>query len=470
MAYNFGTINITAYSKAKQWLKGGYGVLQGGKPPVDDAVDNNYQNYSDSITGLGAVPAFKALNASNQFEVNCGHAVIDNALTIAAMAAPATPTAVVNGTAGGTTYTYLIVGRAGSLQAKSATVSKTTGNATLSATNSITLTWAITPGYLVYDIYRTVGGATQGMIGTAAFSLGPNVATPTLSFTDTGLKGDSTTAPSANSTGAQVGDLNVYGNVTVNSLATPATPLVATQGVAGAATWTYKIVARSAVGSHTAASAGGSTTTGNATLTASNSNLITWQPVPGALIYDVYRTAVGTGPTTTGLIGTTQGRTFTDTGLAGDSTTAPSTNNTGQLSPLTPSSNTGIVPIQVAHAKYDFAVDGGGAPGLITPAANATIPANSIIYSQIINWTTPGVGVSNTTSIGTTGTGGGAAILLAATAVGSLTGIVQGLIVPQTASGFKKLTTAGTITLTTATAALTAGVCDIWVYYVTAGA
>ena len=123
--------------------------------------------------------------------------------------------------------------------------------------------------------------------------------------------------------------------------------------------------------------------------------------------------------------------------------------------------------MQVCHATYSFAVDGGGAPGLITPTANCTIPANSIIINEVLDWTTAGAGTSNTTSIGTTGTGGGAAILLGATAVASLTGIVQGVIVPQTASGFKKLTTAGTVTLTTAVAALTQGIAEIYVYYIT---
>lgn len=122
---------------------------------------------------------------------------------------------------------------------------------------------------------------------------------------------------------------------------------------------------------------------------------------------------------------------------------------------------------QVCHATYSVAVDGGGAPGLVTPAANCTIPANAIIYNEIIDWTTAATGTGGTATIGTTGTGGGAAILQASGTVGTgLSGIVQGVIVPQTASGFKKLTTAGTVTVTTGTAALTAGVCEIYVFYV----
>ncbi len=139
----------------------------------------------------------------------------------------------------------------------------------------------------------------------------------------------------------------------------------------------------------------------------------------------------------------------------------------GQISGalLQPNTAFGNTALQVCHAQYNFAVDGGGAPGLITPAANCVIPANSTINNVSIRWTTPGVGATNTTSIGVTGTGGGAAVLLGATAVSSLTGQLQGLVSPATASGWVRITTPGTVTLTTATAALSAGVCEIYVFY-----
>lgn len=353
MPYNFGVINFGAFSKRLQWLKGPEGqAYQAGKVPIDVAWDNNVQEFSDNMQGTGAIATFKSCNASNQFEITGGHALIDNSLTVNGLAVPATPTAVVNGTTGATTYTYRVVGRAGNLMAPSATVSKTTGNATLSAINSITITLVPAPGFLTYDIYRTAGGATQGMIGTVNAALGNNVSAPTLTFTDTGLRADGSTAPTANTTGSFTGDVNVFGNIVVNPLATPATPLITPQGTTGAATWTYKIVARAGnyatAGGHTAASSAGSTTTGNATLTSVNSNLISWQPVAGAVSYDIYRTAVGTSPTTTGLIGSTVGRTFTDTGLAGDSGTAPTTNTTGTLTQGTGGFTSGVVTNYIA--------------------------------------------------------------------------------------------------------------------------
>jgi len=132
------------------------------------------------------------------------------------------------------------------------------------------------------------------------------------------------------------------------------------------------------------------------------------------------------------------------------------TTNAGAISYGTP------VP-GVCHGQYLFGNDGGGSPGLITPITNCAIPANSIITSAVVDWTTPGVGVGNSTSVGLSGTGGGAAVLQASTAVGSLTGITTSAVTTPF-----KLTTAGAVTLTTSGAALTAGAADVTVNYITA--
>lgn len=125
---------------------------------------------------------------------------------------------------------------------------------------------------------------------------------------------------------------------------------------------------------------------------------------------------------------------------------------------------------KVAYARYDFAVDGGGAPGLITPATNSTIPANAIITSVIINSTTAVNGSSSTVSIGLSAGGGGAAALLAATGQASFStdAKLAGVPIPNDATKWIKMSAAGVITLTSAVAALTAGVIEIFVtYYVT---
>src|SRR6266496_1452724 len=91
-------------------------------------------------------------------------------------------------------------------------------------------------------------------------------------------------------------DVGTPGYVIFRSLAelvvvtTPAAPTVVPQGTPGAATWSYKIVAKQASGVHSAASSAGTTTTGNATLSSTNFNRITWSVVAGATSYDVYRT------------------------------------------------------------------------------------------------------------------------------------------------------------------------------------
>jgi len=158
------------------------------------------------------------------------------------------------------------------------------------------------------------------------------------------------------------GTLNVTGSfLNTGSLGTTqfATPTFAngniiTTGTPGGTTYTYKIVAKDGNGNTTAASAAGTTTTGNATLNGSNfnriqlnlcntltglsANIIGWSTV------DVYRTASGGTPSSTGKIGTivptyvggnsaygTCNFTLDDTGLAGDSGTPPTANSTDGL-------------------------------------------------------------------------------------------------------------------------------------------
>lgn len=111
-------------------------------------------------------------------------------------------------------------------------------------------------------------------------------------------------------------------------LVTPGAPLVAPQGVVGVTTYTYKVVARNSTGTSEAGQAT-STATGNAALSVSNYNQLTWTAVPYADTYDIYRT-VG-GATTGKIVSATAATTANDTGLAGDSATAPTINTSGTL-------------------------------------------------------------------------------------------------------------------------------------------
>lgn len=134
---------------------------------------------------------------------------------------------------------------------------------------------------------------------------------------------------------------------------------------------------------------------------------------------------------------------------------------------LTANTAFGISALRMCHAQYSFAVDGGGAPGLITPTNNCTLPANSTIFLVSLRWTTPAVGLTNTTSVGITGMGGGTAAFVALTAVGSLAGNLPAIVLAGTSSTWVKITTSGTVTFTTAVAALSAGICEVNVLYFT---
>jgi hypothetical protein len=109
------------------------------------------------------------------------------------------------------------------------------------------------------------------------------------------------------------------------ALSTPAAPTITPQGTTGASTWTYKVEALNK-DQTSIASAAGSTTTGNATLSSTNFNRITWVAITGASAYRIYRTAVATSPTTTGVIAIVGASAlqFDDTGVAGDLAAAPS--------------------------------------------------------------------------------------------------------------------------------------------------
>lgn len=125
----------------------------------------------------------------------------------------------------------------------------------------------------------------------------------------------------------------------------------------------------------------------------------------------------------------------------------------------------------VCHAQYSFAVDG-GAVSTITPLNNCVIPKNSLVYKAVIYSEATPVGTTGNVSAGLSAGGSGAAALLAATARASLaTGdIFQGVPVDTTASTqnstYFVTTAAGSVTFTVSSNALTAGIVDVYVWYV----
>jgi hypothetical protein len=102
----------------------------------------------------------------------------------------------------------------------------------------------------------------------------------------------------------------------------PSTPTLLTvtpQGTGGSTTYNYQIVAFDANGGYSAATAAGTTTTGNATLSATNYNSINWTASSGAVGYAIY----GGMGATRALLAFVNGVQFYDFGAAGFASSAP---------------------------------------------------------------------------------------------------------------------------------------------------
>jgi hypothetical protein len=119
----------------------------------------------------------------------------------------------------------------------------------------------------------------------------------------------------------------------------------------------------------------------------------------------------------------------------------------------------------VVKAKYSFAVQGGaiGDVTLVDDDGNAVvIPDNALIMQVIVDvLTAPTSGGSATVALKAQS----AADLLGATAIASITGVVAGVPVDSAATSIK-LTADRTVKATIATAALTAGVFNVFIRYV----
>jgi hypothetical protein len=209
------------------------------------------------------------------------------------------------GTGGGTAVTIAASGT-NSLSISTTDVTATVGNGRVFGINGNTFGFQFNPdgGQLAQTI-------STGLLKFVNFSTVAGITlTPTLDLQSGGYTGN---------------------GIVLNSLTTPGAPTITPQGTTGATTYSYKIVAVMANGQTTDASAAGTTTTGNATLTAGNNNKIDWVAVSGAFQYRIYRTV---GGATQGLISTVTAPVITknDTGLAGDGSTAPTVNTTGRVS------------------------------------------------------------------------------------------------------------------------------------------
>lgn len=184
-----------------------------------------------------------------------------------------------------------------------------------------------------------------------------------------------------------------------------------------------------------------------ASLDTNNQVEVQWSPMAGAIGYNIYYTTSSTAPIAGAiLVASVSGAGFSDSGQSN----SPAT---GYFNPDG---------LRMYRARYDFSVDGGGAPGLITLAVSDTIPINTILVWGLVNvLTAASTGSSPTIAIGTSA-GSAANALKAATASSTFSSAALVALVPvMTAATAVKMSAAGTVTITTATAALTAGVFDI---------
>jgi hypothetical protein len=191
-----------------------------------------------------------------------------------------------------------------------------------------------------------------------------------------------------------------------------------------------------------------------AALDSSHRVLLRWNPAPGAISYNVFYTTTTSlpGASASVLLGNVDKNSFEDNG-SGTSTFV--TQYGGDL--------------RVAYCQYNFAVDGGATP--ITPAQNDIIPANAIVVGAMFNSTTALLAAGAATiAIGTTA-GSSTTSLLAATgkASFSLDAVLTYLAGLGIFTGAPfKMTAAGQILLTIVTGPLTAGVLEIWTFYMVA--
>lgn len=123
------------------------------------------------------------------------------------ISAPTISSATQGGTAGSTTYRYILTAtNAVGETVGGAEVNVTNGNATLSAGNPITVNWTQITGATGYKLYRTLaGGATNTEVLLATIGSGA-----TVTYSDQGTTPSGASPPTVNSTG---GNLIAWGTI-----------------------------------------------------------------------------------------------------------------------------------------------------------------------------------------------------------------------------------------------------------------
>ena len=272
----------------------GYGISLAGylsvENPDNNAITGNYV-YSNALGGINLDQVDDTVVEGNNVAENGGTTTNNGIRLVGSNSSNNSINDNVITDASCTTNCYAILV---SSAANTTLSNNTLGNGTISDTG-------------VGTMYVNQTDASGNLINRGKSALAVNTSTVSSSFT-------------------------LQGGMTNVQLPTPAAPSVSRVGTSGTSTYGYRVSALDGTG-ETLASTETTITNGNATLSVTNYNSITWTAVPGAVQYRVYRTTTNGTPATTGLIATTTGGNVTslnDTGLAA-TTAVPTANTTGGL-------------------------------------------------------------------------------------------------------------------------------------------
>lgn len=389
---NVRTVNVGVGTGGSQTQTVNVGSTGGASATnISGGTGNINLNTTSSIiakTTTNSTAGFQAQNASGTalLNVDTSNGVVQlnssstttgvtvgGGVTIGALAAPSSVTVTPVGTAGSTTYTYKVFAcddTSCNYVGPGTSGSTATGNATLSGSNYNTISWNAVAGARQYVVYRTAGPSSPAWINTTA--------TTSLNDTGSGFVGfdppTTVTSGSFNAAGNATvgGTLNtnalsvtttaninqlyvggdpygtlyypsteeVLGGIYLNYLSAPSSPTVTVHGTTGSTSYTYYVAACSTActsvfglyySQTTLASSGTSISNGNATLSSTNYNTVSWSAITGAAGYVVYQTK---GATTSIVAVVSGGSTtsYNDTGTAISSgVSLPSADQTGDI-------------------------------------------------------------------------------------------------------------------------------------------
>lgn len=174
---------------------------------------------------------------------------------------------------------------------------------------------------------------------------------------------------------------------------------------------------------------------------------ISWAPAPGALGYNVFKTATATPPAY-GSVALSLGQSGTD--FIDDGSIATFNGRPDSLG------------LKMARVVYRFDVDG-GLVSTITPVSSDYIPAEAIMIGGMVKTdVAPTSAGSATVAIGV---GASTTAVLGATAIASLP--INNVTISTLNATPARTALGGQLNVTIATAALTAGVIEAYVWYIT---